>query len=88
MKLEDSRSTFHNVDVPNVQCKEYRLLHVSDDGFLSLISEDFSMMMLGFLMEKIEKVFRTEKKAVKVVVLSSMDEEVGVDAKEVPLKTF
>ena len=42
----------------------------------------------GDVGEKIEKFFRTEKKAVKAVVLSSMGEEVAVGAKEAPLKTF
>merc|ERR1712098_870868 len=38
-KLEELCPSTHNMDVPNVTRKEYQLLDVSDDGFLSLMAD-------------------------------------------------
>ncbi|KAI6229865.1 Eukaryotic translation initiation factor 5A [Aphelenchoides fujianensis] len=36
-KLEDTRRTSHNMDVPVVKKKEFQLLSISDEGYLSLM---------------------------------------------------
>jgi len=39
-KYEDSCPTSHNMDVPNVARKEYSLVDVSPDNFVTLLKED------------------------------------------------
>ena len=39
-KYEDSAPTSHNIDVPNVTRKDYTLIDIQSDGFLSLMLED------------------------------------------------
>jgi translation initiation factor 5A len=39
-KYEDVCPTSHNLDVPIVSRKEYQLIDVSSDGFVSLLTED------------------------------------------------
>jgi len=41
-KYEDSAPTSHNIDVPNVVRKEYTLIDIASDGFVSLMNEDGS----------------------------------------------
>lgn len=41
-KYEDSAPTSHNVDVPNVTRKEYSLLDIGSDGFVTLMQDDGS----------------------------------------------
>ncbi|EER41840.1 eukaryotic translation initiation factor 5A-2 [Histoplasma capsulatum var. duboisii H88] len=88
-KLEDLCPSTHNMEVPNVSRKEYQLLDITDDGFLSLMSDDGSLkddvkLPEGDVGEKIVKLFRTEEKDTNVVVLTAMGEEVAMDAKEAP----
>jgi len=88
-KLEDLSPSTHNMEVPNVLRKEYQLLDISEDGFLSLMSDDGSTkddvkLPEGEVGEKIEKLFRVEEKDTNVVVLTAMGEEVAMDAKEAP----
>ncbi|OAP55987.1 eukaryotic translation initiation factor 5A-2 [Fonsecaea erecta] len=88
-KMEDLSPSTHNMDVPNVTRREYQLLDITDDGFLSLMSDDGSTkddvkMPEGEVGEKIEKLFRTEEKDTNVIVLTAMGEEAAVDAKEAP----
>ena len=80
-------------------------MDVTDDGFLSLMSDDGSTkddvkVPEGDVGEKIEKLFRTEEKdtselecltsplisltSIDVIVLTSMGEEVAIEAKEAP----
>merc|ERR1711915_656676 len=66
-KLEDLSPSTHNMDVPNVSRKEYTLLNISDDGFLSLMADDGETkddvkVPDGEVGEKIEKLFTTEEK--------------------------
>ncbi|EED16732.1 Eukaryotic translation initiation factor eIF-5A [Talaromyces stipitatus ATCC 10500] len=88
-KLEDLSPSTHNMDVPNVTRKEFQLLDVTDDGFLSLMDEagntkDDVKKPDGEIGERIDKLFTEEGKDVNVVVMSAMGEEVAVEAKEGP----
>ncbi|KAI4239543.1 MAG: hypothetical protein LQ349_000303 [Xanthoria aureola] len=87
-KLEELCPSTHNMDVPNVQRKEYQLLDVSDDGFLSLMSDDGETkddvkVPEGEVGERIDKLMK-EDKDLNVIVLKSMGEEVAIEAKEAP----
>ncbi|EDN10218.1 eukaryotic translation initiation factor 5A-2 [Histoplasma capsulatum] len=88
-KLEDLCPSTHNMEVPNVSRKEYQLLDITDDGFLSLMSDDGTLkddvrLPEGDVGDKIVKLFRTDEKDTNVVVLTAMGEEVAMDAKEAP----
>ncbi|KAL8660321.1 MAG: hypothetical protein Q9202_006663 [Teloschistes flavicans] len=89
-KLEDLCPSTHNMDVPNVSRKEYQLLDVSEDGFLSLMADDGATkddvkIPDGEVGEKIDKLFKIDEKDTNVIVLTSMGEEVAIEAKEAPL---
>ncbi|EEP81688.1 eukaryotic translation initiation factor 5A-1 [Uncinocarpus reesii 1704] len=88
-KLEDLSPSTHNMEVPNVTRKEYQLIDISEDNYLSLMADDGSTkddvkLPEGEVGEKIEKLFRVEEKDTNVVVLTAMGEEVAMDAKEAP----
>ncbi|RAO74054.1 uncharacterized protein BHQ10_010066 [Talaromyces amestolkiae] len=88
-KLEDLSPSTHNMDVPNVSRKEFQLLDVTDDGFLSLMDEagntkDDVKKPDGEIGDRIDKLFTEEGKDVNVTVMSAMGEEVAVEAKEGP----
>ena len=83
-KKEDMQPSSHNSEVPNVSRKEYSLLDIDDEGFLSLMADDGSTkddlkLPAGSddsnkLVEDIEKEFKAEKDLV-LTVLSAMGEE-------------
>ncbi|KAI5292638.1 Eukaryotic translation initiation factor 5A [Ascosphaera acerosa] len=88
-KMEDLCPSTHNMEVPVVTRREYQLLDITDDGFLSLMSDDGSTkddvrLPEGEVGDKIDKLFRVEEKDTNVVVLTAMGEEVAMDAKEAP----
>jgi translation initiation factor 5A len=88
-KLEDLSPSTHNMEVPNVVRREYQLLDITDDGFLSLMSDDGSTkddvkMPEGEVGDKITKLFREDEKDTNVIVLTAMGEELAMDAKEAP----
>ncbi|EKD15466.1 eukaryotic translation initiation factor eif-5a [Drepanopeziza brunnea f. sp. 'multigermtubi' MB_m1] len=88
-KLEELCPSTHNMDVPNVTRKEYQLLDVSDDGFLSLMADDGETrddvsVPDGEVGDKIIKLFQTEEKDTNVIVLTAMGEQLAIEAKEAP----
>ncbi|RYP72232.1 hypothetical protein DL771_004362 [Monosporascus sp. 5C6A] len=88
-KLEDLCPSTHNMDVPVVVRREYQLLDISDDGFLSLMNDDGDTkddvkMPEGEVGEKIKRLFKEEEKDTNVVILTSMGEEAAIEAKEAP----
>jgi len=88
-KLEELCPSTHNMDVPNVSRKEYQMLDISDDGFLSLMKEDGDLkddvkVPDGEVGEKIKKLFTVQEKEINVIVLTSMGEQVAIDVKEAP----
>ncbi|KAL2001957.1 hypothetical protein VTN02DRAFT_935 [Thermoascus thermophilus] len=87
-KLEDLCPSTHNMDVPNVQRREYQLLDVTDDGFLSLMDEnsntkDDVRVPEGELGERIKSMF-DDGKDLNVTILTAMGEEACMDVKEAP----
>ncbi|KAH7371388.1 translation protein SH3-like domain-containing protein [Pyrenochaeta sp. MPI-SDFR-AT-0127] len=88
-KLEELCPSTHNMNVPNVRRQEYQLLDVTDDGFLSLMSDDGTTkddvkVPDGEVGDKINKMFTEDGKDTNVIVLTAMGEESAIDAKEAP----
>eukprot|EP00048_Salpingoeca_helianthica_P014339 m.221205 g.221205 ORF g.221205 m.221205 type:complete len:160 (+) comp15739_c0_seq1:78-557(+) len=79
-KLEDLCPSTHNMDVPVVKRTELQLVDISDDGFLTLMSEDGAdtrsdlRVPEGELGEDIRTRFAADE-AITVTVLSACDEE-------------
>lgn len=87
-KLEDLSPSTHNMDVPNVSRREFQLLDVTDDDFLSLMDDagntkDDVKLPEGEVGDKIRKML-DDGKDVNVIVMAAMGEEQAVDAKEAP----
>ncbi|KAL5594153.1 hypothetical protein BROUX41_001199 [Berkeleyomyces rouxiae] len=87
-KLEDLCPSTHNMDVPNVSRREFQLLDISDDDFLSLMSENGDMkddvkLPDGEIGKKIRDFF-DDGKDTNVIILAAMGEECAIDAKEAP----
>ncbi|KAA8573879.1 hypothetical protein EYC84_005429 [Monilinia fructicola] len=87
-KLEELCPSTHNMDVPNVSRIEYQLLDITDDDFLSLMSEggdlkDDVKLPDGEVGQKIRALFDSEKDT-NVIVLTAMGEQLAIDGKEAP----
>jgi len=90
-KMEMLESSTHNCEVPNVSRAEYTLLDISEDGFVSLMDDDGETKEdlklpsgtddLNKLQEELKKAFDDGKDMI-IVVLSSMNEEMIVAARE------
>lgn len=85
---KDGGPASHTMTVPVIKRREYQLLMISEDGFLSLFSlengntkEDVKLPE-GGVGEKITAMFRVERKDVNVVVLSAMGKEIALDCVE------
>ncbi|KAL4951472.1 translation protein SH3-like domain-containing protein [Aspergillus filifer] len=88
-KYEDLSPSTHNMDVPNVSRREYQLLDVSEDGFLSLMDDngntkDDVKVPEGEVGDRINKMFTEEGKDCNVVILTSMGEQACMEVKEAP----
>ncbi|KAJ5498020.1 hypothetical protein LT330_002715 [Penicillium expansum] len=88
-KLEDLSPSTHNMDVPHVIRKEYQLLDITEDGFMSLMTDngdtkDDVKVPDNEVGEKINQMFLTEEKECNVVVLTAMGEEAAMECKEAP----
>ncbi|KAL4780899.1 translation protein SH3-like domain-containing protein [Aspergillus varians] len=88
-KYEDLSPSTHNMDVPNVTRKEYQLLDVTDDDFLSLMDDNGSTkddvkVPEGEVGERLIRMFREEEKDCNVVILTSMGEQACMEVKEAP----
>ncbi|PKY04327.1 eukaryotic translation initiation factor eIF-5A [Aspergillus campestris IBT 28561] len=88
-KYEDLSPSTHNMDVPNVYRKEYQLLDITDDDFLSLMDEagntkDDVKLPEDDVGDRISKMFRDDEKDCNVIVLTAMGEERAMDVKEAP----
>ncbi|KAI9498384.1 eukaryotic translation initiation factor 5A [Zychaea mexicana] len=85
-KLEDLSPSTHNMDVPNVQRKEYQLINI-DDGFLSLLeggdTKDDVKLPDTDLGQQLQNDFE-EGKDLLVTVVSAMGEEHALAYKEAP----
>jgi translation elongation factor IF5A len=79
-KLEDIVPSSHNCDVPEVVRTDYQLIDVSDDGFVSLLTEsgdtkdDLKLPTDVTLLEQLKQGF-AEGKDLVVTVMSAMGEE-------------
>ncbi|KAL4911311.1 hypothetical protein BDW74DRAFT_142754 [Aspergillus multicolor] len=88
-KYEDLSPSTHNMDVPNVSRREYQLLDVTDDGFLSLMDDngdtkDDVKVPEGEVGDRINKMFTDEGKDCNVIILTSMGEQMCMEVKEAP----
>ncbi|KAK6912497.1 Translation elongation factor, IF5A C-terminal [Dillenia turbinata] len=79
-KLEDIVPSSHNCDVPHVTRTDYQLIDISEDGFLSLLTDsggtkdDLRLPTDENLLSQIKDGF-AEGKDLVVTVMSSMGEE-------------
>ncbi|OJJ60110.1 hypothetical protein ASPSYDRAFT_44515 [Aspergillus sydowii CBS 593.65] len=88
-KYEDLSPSTHNMDVPNVSRREYQLLDVTDDGFLSLMDDNGSTkddvkLPEGEVGDKINQMFTNEGKDCNVIILTAMGEQACMEVKEAP----
>ncbi|KAJ5636647.1 eukaryotic translation initiation factor 5A-2 [Penicillium longicatenatum] len=89
-KLEDLSPSTHNMDVPIVNRREYQLLDISEDGFLSMLTDDGDLKddvkvpEETELKKKLMDLFNDDSKDVNVIVQTAMGEEACIDAKEAP----
>ncbi|KAI6030292.1 initiation factor 5a [Pisolithus marmoratus] len=86
-KLEEICPSTHNMDVPNVQRKEFQLVNI-EDGFLNLMSQDFNSkddvkVPEDPLGKEIKEAFK-EDKDLLITVVSAMNEEAAISFKEAP----
>uniref|UniRef100_A0A1J3J2I4 Eukaryotic translation initiation factor 5A n=2 Tax=Noccaea caerulescens TaxID=107243 RepID=A0A1J3J2I4_NOCCA len=79
-KLEDIVPSSHNCDVPHVNRTDYQLIDISEDGYVSLLTDngstkdDLKLPTDGDLLQQIKSGFEDGKDLV-VSVMSAMGEE-------------
>jgi len=85
-KYEDLCPSTHNVDVPNVNRSDFQLIDISDDGFVTLMTEkgdtraDLSVPS-GELGDKIREDFEKGDGNIIITVMSACGEEVIIASK-------
>ena len=87
-KYEDISPSTHNMDVPVVTRKEYQLIDIANDGFMSLMLDDGSVkddikIPAGEDGEKMTRDFK-DGKDLLVTVLCAVGQEACVSFKENP----
>ncbi|KAG2277879.1 hypothetical protein Bca52824_031722 [Brassica carinata] len=87
VKLEDIVLSSHNCDVPRVNCTDYTLLYIFDDGFVSVLTEngttkdDLKLPTDEALLTQLKAGFE-EDKYIVISVMSAMGEEKIIALKE------
>jgi len=84
-KYEDICPSTHNMDVPNVKRRDFQLIDIADDGYLSLMDDtgstrDDLQVPEGSLGEEIRKCFE-DGKDIMCTVLSACGEECVIATK-------
>lgn len=79
-RYEDLCPSTHNIDVPNVQRIDFQLIDISDDGFVTLMTDkgdtrDDLRLPDGELAAKIREEFAKEDNTVLVTVIKAVNEE-------------
>lgn len=80
-RYEDLCPSTHNIDVPNVSRIDFQLIDISDDGFVTLMTDkgdtrdDLRLPNDGDLAAKIREEFGKEDNTVLVTVISAVNEE-------------
>jgi len=90
-KYEDMSPSTHNMEVPNVNRKEYTLIDVTEEGFLSLmddggdVRDDLHCNHNQELLAEIQKKFDAGEEMM-ITVLAAMGKEVPMAIKPVAVK--
>lgn len=80
-RYEDLCPSTHNIDVPNVSRIDFQLIDISDDGFVTLMTDkgdtrdDLRLPSDVELAQKIKDEFTKEDNTVLVTVISAVNEE-------------
>jgi translation initiation factor 5A len=91
-KLEDICPSTHNMDVPIVKRKEFQVLSVNDDGFLSLMdletcdTKDDLRLPDGELGDQIKTAVDKDDNGILVTVVAACGEEAILGMKNMPNK--
>ncbi|TMS34544.1 hypothetical protein L596_002113 [Steinernema carpocapsae] len=91
-KLEDICPSTHNMDVPVVKRKEYQLLSVNEDGFVSLMdletcdTKDDLRLPEGELGTQIKDAFEKDETGILCTVTAACGEEMIMGWKNMPNK--
>jgi len=91
-KLEDICPSTHNMDVPVVKRKEYQLLSINEDGFVSLMdldsceTKDDLRLPEGELGDQIKAAFEKDENGLLLSVVAAVGEEMILGWKNMPTK--
>uniref|UniRef100_A0A914CPY4 Eukaryotic translation initiation factor 5A n=1 Tax=Acrobeloides nanus TaxID=290746 RepID=A0A914CPY4_9BILA len=91
-KLEDICPSTHNMDVPVVKRKEYQLLAINEDNYVSLMdlescdTKDDLKLPEGELGDQIKQVFEKDETGILLSVVAACGEEAILGWKNMPNK--
>lgn len=86
-RYEDLCPSTHNIDVPNVSRIDFQLIDISDDGFVTLMTDkgdtrdDLRLPTDADLAQKIRDEFAKDESTVLVTVISAVNEEAIIACK-------
>lgn len=85
-RYEDLCPSTHNIDVPNVSRIDFQLIDISDDGFVTLMTDkgdtrDDLRLPDGELGGKVQEEFAKEDNTVLVTVIKAVNEEAIIACK-------